>query len=240
MLGFRTPGTDPNGTRVESPESTPDPEENSANHPSPNESTQLGRRRSRDLSLLNALMLGFTTSITDPNETRVESPESTPNPDESPRRGTMTLVIMGGGQTKSGQPPAAKSAVEAMPRVEITEDNENERGECVICLEEMSVGSVMKKMPCQHGFHENCIDKWLGIHGSCPVCRYKMPVDEEEESQKSEERENGQRVNREFWVRISFGGGRRRGSRSSGSDRDDSGDGDGDQTVENESDHMES
>ncbi|XP_074306624.1 E3 ubiquitin-protein ligase MPSR1-like [Silene latifolia] len=84
--------------------------------------------------------------------------------------------MLNSAEGKGGQPPAAKSAVEAMPRVEIKEGEEV--GECVICLEEYKVGTTVKKMPCQHGFHEECIEKWLGLHGSCPVCRYVMPVEE--------------------------------------------------------------
>ncbi|XP_074306622.1 E3 ubiquitin-protein ligase MPSR1-like [Silene latifolia] len=80
---------------------------------------------------------------------------------------------------KGGQPPAAKSAVEAMPRVDIRDEGDlADLGECVICLEGYKVGTTLKKMPCQHGFHERCIEKWLRLHGSCPVCRFVMPVDD--------------------------------------------------------------
>lgn len=84
--------------------------------------------------------------------------------------------------SKGGQPPATKASIEAMPSVEVGGDD----GECVICLEEWKVGCVAKEMPCKHKFHENCIVKWLGIHGSCPVCRHKMPVDEEDLGKKRE------------------------------------------------------
>ncbi|KAA8532971.1 hypothetical protein F0562_032912 [Nyssa sinensis] len=84
---------------------------------------------------------------------------------------------------KDGQPPASKASIEAMPSVEIDEGDED--GECVICLEEFEVAGVAKAMPCKHKFHGKCIEKWLGIHGSCPVCRYKMPVDEEDVHKKS-------------------------------------------------------
>ncbi|KAL3511116.1 hypothetical protein ACH5RR_030517 [Cinchona calisaya] len=80
--------------------------------------------------------------------------------------------------SKEEQPPASKASMEAMPEVEISEDGE----ECVMCLEEWEVGWVAKEMPCKHRFHGNCIEKWLSIHGSCPVCRYKMPVEENDDN----------------------------------------------------------
>ncbi|XP_009619518.1 RING-H2 finger protein ATL78-like [Nicotiana tomentosiformis] len=44
--------------------------------------------------------------------------------------------------------------------------------ECVICLSEFGVGEKIKVLPkCNHGFHVNCIDKWLNSHSSCPTCR---------------------------------------------------------------------
>ncbi|KAL3631171.1 E3 ubiquitin-protein ligase mpsr1 [Castilleja foliolosa] len=37
-------------------------------------------------------------------------------------------------------------------------------------------------MPCHHRFCGGCIEKWLRAHGSCPVCRYEMPVEEDEKA----------------------------------------------------------
>ncbi|CAN4114190.1 unnamed protein product [Withania somnifera] len=45
--------------------------------------------------------------------------------------------------------------------------------DCVICLSEFRIGEKIKILPkCNHGFHVNCIDKWLNSHSSCPTCRH--------------------------------------------------------------------
>lgn len=113
-------------------------------------------------------------------------------------------ALLRGWVNKDGQPPASKASIEAMPSVKI---GESEDGECVVCLEEWKPGEVVKEMPCKHKFHDECIQKWLVIHGSCPVCRYKMPVDEEDMGKKRDE----ERSRREIWVSLSFDGSRRTG-----------------------------
>ncbi|OIT01159.1 e3 ubiquitin-protein ligase ring1 [Nicotiana attenuata] len=73
-------------------------------------------------------------------------------------------------QNERPSPPATKASIEALPIIQIVENE----GECAICLLEFQVGGKAKEMPCKHRYHSNCINKWLEIHGSCPVCRYKM------------------------------------------------------------------
>ncbi|CAM0910413.1 unnamed protein product [Alopecurus aequalis] len=44
--------------------------------------------------------------------------------------------------------------------------------ECVVCLQELEDGDVVRVLPaCRHFFHVSCIDAWLCAHSSCPVCR---------------------------------------------------------------------
>ncbi|KAB5552238.1 hypothetical protein DKX38_009549 [Salix brachista] len=81
---------------------------------------------------------------------------------------------------KNGQPPASKASIEAMPSVEIGEDNKDET--------------------------------WLKIHGNCPVCKYEMPVNEEELGKKRDGGDEGRewrRTEREIWVSFAFNGIRR-------------------------------
>ncbi|WRX14880.1 zinc finger protein [Theobroma cacao] len=49
--------------------------------------------------------------------------------------------------------------------------------DCVICLEELKVGSDASQMPCSHTFHGDCIEKWLKQSHYCPVCRFEMPTE---------------------------------------------------------------
>lgn len=45
--------------------------------------------------------------------------------------------------------------------------------QCVICLEEYSVGVTLCGLPCGHVFHHSCILTWLKRdHHFCPVCRW--------------------------------------------------------------------
>ncbi|KAG6605626.1 RING-H2 finger protein ATL79, partial [Cucurbita argyrosperma subsp. argyrosperma] len=44
--------------------------------------------------------------------------------------------------------------------------------ECTICLTEFSEGEEIRVLTnCKHGFHVQCIQKWLILHSSCPTCR---------------------------------------------------------------------
>lgn len=73
-----------------------------------------------------------------------------------------------GQQERSGGPaPASRAQVSQLPSTHGSARD----GNCSICLEAMGVRSSVKTLPCWHRFHESCIDRWLGLHNSCPVCK---------------------------------------------------------------------
>mmetsp|Transcript_13341 Transcript_13341/g.22814 ORF Transcript_13341/g.22814 Transcript_13341/m.22814 type:complete len:579 (-) Transcript_13341:288-2024(-) len=45
---------------------------------------------------------------------------------------------------------------------------------CPICLMEFVVGDTIKRLPCLHVFHNNCIERWLVQSSSCPVCTHDV------------------------------------------------------------------
>ena len=43
---------------------------------------------------------------------------------------------------------------------------------CPICLSDYDVKEAVRCIPeCLHCFHAECIDEWLKMNGSCPICR---------------------------------------------------------------------
>lgn len=45
---------------------------------------------------------------------------------------------------------------------------------CAICLSDFEDGEKVKELNCEHRFHIACIDDWLKIKGSCPLCRENL------------------------------------------------------------------
>uniref|UniRef100_A0A1J3E0X4 RING-type E3 ubiquitin transferase n=1 Tax=Noccaea caerulescens TaxID=107243 RepID=A0A1J3E0X4_NOCCA len=80
--------------------------------------------------------------------------------------------------TRHGTLPARKEAVENLPTVKISEPLQ-----CSVCLDDFEKGNEAKEMPCKHKFHVRCIVPWLELHSSCPVCRYELPPDDEDDDE---------------------------------------------------------
>ncbi|CAI9266460.1 unnamed protein product [Lactuca saligna] len=47
--------------------------------------------------------------------------------------------------------------------------------ECAVCLIEFTDHEALRLLPeCNHVFHRTCIDEWLALHVTCPVCRASL------------------------------------------------------------------
>ncbi|KAI7750803.1 hypothetical protein M8C21_019709 [Ambrosia artemisiifolia] len=45
---------------------------------------------------------------------------------------------------------------------------------CCICLAKYADNDLLRELPCTHCFHIECVDKWLKINASCPLCKYEV------------------------------------------------------------------
>jgi len=51
------------------------------------------------------------------------------------------------------------------------EEEEEEADKCTICLSEFEAEEDVRRLPCMHLFHVECVDQWLGQNKRCPICR---------------------------------------------------------------------
>lgn len=70
-------------------------------------------------------------------------------------------------------PPASEETIANLPRKKLDEQmlGPELKGECTICIDEMSLGEEAVVLPCKHWFHEECVVLWLKEHNTCPICR---------------------------------------------------------------------
>mmetsp|Transcript_23875 Transcript_23875/g.34332 ORF Transcript_23875/g.34332 Transcript_23875/m.34332 type:complete len:322 (-) Transcript_23875:967-1932(-) len=77
-----------------------------------------------------------------------------------------------------GNPPAAKDAVNALPKLKVTESILNSEDGCAVCKDTFELDQECVQMPCSHMFCESCISPWLERHNTCPVCRFELRTDD--------------------------------------------------------------
>ncbi|CAK4758291.1 unnamed protein product [Aphanomyces euteiches] len=95
--------------------------------------------------------------------------------------GNMTNIInllMQNDPNQHGAPPAAKSVVENLPKVHISQEEVDSNHDCAVCKDTFELKEQALRLPCSHDFHSDCILPWLKQHNSCPVCRFELPTDD--------------------------------------------------------------
>ncbi|XP_024440144.1 E3 ubiquitin-protein ligase At1g63170 isoform X1 [Populus trichocarpa] len=78
--------------------------------------------------------------------------------------------ICGGMMTECDNDTPIERAVSHEDAVSISTSNL----ECCICLSAYENGSELRELPCNHHFHCMCIDKWLCINATCPLCKFNI------------------------------------------------------------------
>ncbi|XP_051142859.1 RING-H2 finger protein ATL57-like [Andrographis paniculata] len=77
--------------------------------------------------------------------------------------------------------PALKSFVASLPIKTFSPNAPPAIPSCSICIEDFEIklpsSAVISELPCEHYFHRDCIVKWLQRSNTCPLCRYKLPVE---------------------------------------------------------------
>ncbi|XP_042519675.1 E3 ubiquitin-protein ligase At4g11680-like [Macadamia integrifolia] len=57
---------------------------------------------------------------------------------------------------------------------ECISDPGNEIPECCICLAKYKDEEEIRQLPCNHIFHQKCVDQWLRIISGCPLCKQDL------------------------------------------------------------------
>ncbi|KAE8752894.1 hypothetical protein FOCC_FOCC000239 [Frankliniella occidentalis] len=50
-------------------------------------------------------------------------------------------------------------------------DHDEDVEKCTICLSEFENNDDVRRLPCMHLFHIDCVDQWLSTNKRCPICR---------------------------------------------------------------------
>jgi hypothetical protein len=53
--------------------------------------------------------------------------------------------------------------------------------ECAVCLQNFRADETLRAMPCSHAFHQHCISEWLCRNAVCPLCRLRLPEEEDKQ-----------------------------------------------------------
>lgn len=75
-----------------------------------------------------------------------------------------------------------QTSIERLPTFLFCKDQHGgseEESSCPICMEDYVEGAELRRLPCFHGYHKNCIDVWLkkSQDPMCPICRVEVRIE---------------------------------------------------------------
>jgi len=53
----------------------------------------------------------------------------------------------------------------------------SDQSTCAVCMMEFEKSEELRGLHCTHHFHKECIDKWLAVGSTCPVCKTDVESD---------------------------------------------------------------
>lgn len=84
------------------------------------------------------------------------------------------LELFGDGTEHRSTDPAIIRSLPTTTLQNVDKELPMDQRQCAICLEQFQNGEKRKTLQCLHGFHEECIDKWLRSSRSCPICKFDV------------------------------------------------------------------
>ncbi|GFX18044.1 e3 ubiquitin-protein ligase RNF115 [Trichonephila clavipes] len=82
----------------------------------------------------------------------------------------------------TGPPPLPKDKIDEIPTVNICQEQVDKSLQCTVCMEDFEQGEPVRRLACEHHFHDGCIIPWLELHGTCPICRKLLNDSSSQES----------------------------------------------------------
>ncbi|XP_062127048.1 E3 ubiquitin-protein ligase Iruka [Drosophila sulfurigaster albostrigata] len=96
------------------------------------------------------------------------------------REGLDTIVTQMLNQMEtSGPPPLSSQRINEIPNVKISAEEVERKMQCSVCWDDFKLDETVRKLPCSHLYHENCIVPWLNLHSTCPICRKSLANDDD-------------------------------------------------------------
>ncbi|KAF3439951.1 hypothetical protein FNV43_RR18229 [Rhamnella rubrinervis] len=123
------------------------------------------------LVLLSTLLLASYICC---RASRHRSPPQDPDPDPTPPGIMLPRIVFVAEDDDDDSAVVGldQNVINSYPKFPFSKDLESRESTCSICLCEYKDSEMLRMMPeCRHYFHLCCVDAWLKLNGSCPVCR---------------------------------------------------------------------